>query len=532
MILGDPTVAATPPAQGSVPVTIDEVFRHHARRRPDALALVDAANRETFTDGAPRRLSYAEADRVVTAIAGRLRQMGLPADSVIGIQLPNIVESILVSLGVLRAGMIAASLPLLSRRTEAVAALARIGAKALITCGRVGAFDHGHFAVAVAADVFSIRYVGGFGGHLPDGVVAFDDLFAAENPDPIAPANGARQGNAAAHVAVITFDVAKGGLVPVARNHAELYAAGLAVLLESRVAQDATILSTIVPASFAGICLTLLPWLLCGGTLVLHHPFDAAILAHQARTLRCDTLVLPAPVAFALAASRAFAVDGPSSIVAAWRSPERLADSPAWQEPDIALVDVAIFGEAALVPARRGGDKPSPMPVGSVTAPREDTGGIAVAELVRTATGTLALRGPMVPQHSFPPGIEGSGLPCFKIGPRGLVDSGYTCRIDSVSKAIVITGPPAGIVGVGGYRFPLHDLAEIVGRIDGAATLAALPDPIVGQRLIGNAADRDTIQAALDIVGLNPLVVAAFRDRSEMSPILPRAEAKPAPSRR
>ena len=119
--------------------------------------------------------------------------------------------------------------------------------------------------------------------------------------------------------------------------------------------------------------------------------------------------------------------------------------SPAWHEPDIALVDVAIFGEAALAPARRGaGGKPTPMPVGSVTAPRGDTGGIVVAELTRTEAGTLALRGPMVPQHSFPPGIEGSGLPYFKIGPRGLVDSGYTCRIDSVSKGMVVTGAPAG----------------------------------------------------------------------------------------
>ena len=76
-------------------VTIDEVFRHIAQRRPDALALADAPNRETFTDGAPRRLTYAEADRMVAAIAGRLRRMGLPTDAIIGIQLPNIVENIL-----------------------------------------------------------------------------------------------------------------------------------------------------------------------------------------------------------------------------------------------------------------------------------------------------------------------------------------------------------------------------------------------------------------------------------------------------
>ena len=57
------------------------------------------------------------------------------------------------------------------------AALARIGAKALITCDRVGTFNHGQCAMTVAADVFSIRYVCGFGENLPDGVVSFDDLF-------------------------------------------------------------------------------------------------------------------------------------------------------------------------------------------------------------------------------------------------------------------------------------------------------------------------------------------------------------------
>lgn len=79
----------------------------------------------------------------------------------------------------------------------------------------------------------------------------------------------------------------------------------------------------------------------------------------------------------------------------------------------------------------------------------------------------------------------------------------------------MITGPPSGIASVGGYRFPLHDLKEIAGRVDGDATIAALPDPLVGQRLIGNAADRNMMQAALGAVGVNPLVVAAFRDRSE-----------------
>jgi AMP-binding enzyme len=514
MILGD-AATATAKSGGLDSITIDDIFRGHARRRHDALALIDPANRERFTDGEPRRLSYADADRIVTAIAGRLRQMGLPTDSIVGIQLPNIVENILMTLAIWRAGMIVATLPLLCRRTDAVAALARIGAKALITCGRVGTFNHGQFAMTVGADVFSIRYVGGFGENLPDGIVSFEDLLAADTTDAAAQPDRERRSNASAHVAVITFEVSDGGIVPVARSHAELLAGGLAVLLEGGLAQDASILSTIVPASFAGLCLTLLPWALCGGTLVLHQPFDLPTLSGQAREERCDTLIVPGPVALRLAATSAFAVQGPASIIAAWRAPERLGTSAAWREADIVLVDVAIFGEAGLVPARRGaGGKPRPMSAGPVMAPRGGADGVVVAELMQTDAGTVALRGPMVPHHSFPPGIENAGLPYFRVGPRGLVDSGYTCRVDSVTNAIAVTGPPSGIVSVGGYRFPLHDLQEIIARVDDGAKVAALPDPVIGQRLTGNAANRGAIQAALNLVGVNPLIVAAFRDRS------------------
>jgi AMP-binding enzyme len=513
MILGEPAPATAAPADDAHRMSIEEIFRSVARRRPAALALADPPNRESFTDGEPRRLTYAETDRIITAIAGRLRGMGLPTDAVVGVQLPNIVENILAMLAVMRAGMIAAPLPLLWRRADAVTALMRVGAKALITCGHVGSFHHAQFAMRVAADVFSIRYVCGFGGDLPDGVVPFDDLFTASARDP-RPLQRERQSNATAHVAAITFDIGVEGLVPVARSHAELLAGGLAVLLESGLTAETNILSTFAPASFAGICLTLLPWLLTGGTLVLHHAFDPAVLAQQWRHERCGTLILPDPVAFRLAATGAFAADSPALVIAAWRSPERLAASPIWREPNTLLVDVPIFGEVALAPARRGDDgKPSPIPLGPLVTPRDSTNGAVVAELVCTDAGTVAMRGPMVPHHSFPPGAERSGLPYCKIGHRGLIDTGYTCRVDAAANAVVITGPPSGIVSIGGYRFPLRDLLDVVGRIDGGATLAALPDPIIGQRLIGNAADRETMRAALAAVGVNPLVVAAFADR-------------------
>ena len=78
-----------------------------------------------------------------------------------------------------------------------------------------------------------------------------------------------------------------------ARNHAELIAGGRATLLEGGIEPDASLLGCCATGSFAGLALTVLPWLLSGGTLSLHHGFDADAFAAQCRDDRCDTVVVP-----------------------------------------------------------------------------------------------------------------------------------------------------------------------------------------------------------------------------------------------
>jgi len=74
--------------------------------------------------------------------------------------------------------------------------------------------------------------------------------------------------------AIISFDVTPEGFRAVPRTHLGLIAGGLAMSLESDVPQGATVLSAFAPMSFAGLASSLVVWLLSGGTLVLHHPFD------------------------------------------------------------------------------------------------------------------------------------------------------------------------------------------------------------------------------------------------------------------
>ena len=98
--------------------------------------------------------------------------------------------------------------------------------------------------------------------------------------------------------------------------------------------------------------------------------------------------------------------------------------------------------------------------------------------------------------------------------PRDFVDTEYAARLDRSTGAICITSPPSGIMAVGGYRFLSGELQEWARRLGQGALLTALPDRLSGHRLAGRAHDNARARAALNALGLNPLMVEAFRDRT------------------
>src|SRR5215470_15377708 len=145
-----------------------------------------------------------------------------------------------------------------------------------------------------AAEAFSIRHVFGFGSDLPEGMASLDQ--AIEQPSQtVRPV--VQDGRKAA---IISFDVTTDGFRAVPRTHLSLIAGGLALSLESDVLQGATVMSAFAPCSFAGLASSVVVWLLSGGTLVLHHPFDSDVLEQQISRFGCDTLIAPAPLALRL----------------------------------------------------------------------------------------------------------------------------------------------------------------------------------------------------------------------------------------
>jgi non-ribosomal peptide synthetase component E (peptide arylation enzyme) len=483
-------------------MTIDHLLTVAASRRPDDIALIDPPNRAAITDGAPRTLTYDEADRAVSTIAVRLRDLGLQSGNIVGLSLPNTVEAVLAFLGVLRAGLVASPLPLLWRRTDCAAAMAMIGAQALIASARIGSTDQGAIAMQTAADAFTVRHVCLFGGS-HDGTMTLDDIFDAPSP-PSLP----RSDDAGAHVAAVTWDIDSTGLKPVARNHIELMTAGLEVTREGGFRERTVILSSLCIGSLAGIATGLLPWLLTPGTLVLHHPFDPAALDRQLRDRKCEAVVVPGSLAARCAKA---GMADTSVVVAVWRAPERMATCPIWPVAAgaPALMDVAVFGEIGLFAAMRGANgKPTGIRPGVAVSERGEP---AFIEAARTPAGTVAVRGPMVPMQSLPQAGDASREP--RQDADRFVDTGYPCRIAPGTGTLVVTGPPAGMVGIGGYRLALSQVQEAVSRIDPAAVIAALPDGLTGQRIAGVASRREALEQALALAGQSPLVAGAFRPR-------------------
>ncbi len=75
--------------QDEARITPSGLLRRRAQQTPDALALLDPPNRRALSPSAPRRLSYADTDAAVEALAAYFVHLGLASGDTVVVQLPE-----------------------------------------------------------------------------------------------------------------------------------------------------------------------------------------------------------------------------------------------------------------------------------------------------------------------------------------------------------------------------------------------------------------------------------------------------------
>lgn len=276
--------------------TLDDLFHRHVAAMPDAESVVDPINREAIMGGAPARLTWAKVEDRVARYVAVLHATGVVRDDVVAVQLPNVIELGLIYLACIRLGAIVTPAPVQYREHELAYILRKTDAKAVVTAARIGKHAHAEMMLAVQTGAAALNTVLVVGGHAPDGSIDLDARAAGLDEAEI------EAGRAAARAANICADdivticwtsgtEAEPKGVP--RSHNEWIIMGAGVTDAADLKPGAVLLNPFPMVNMAGISTSFVSWLLLGGVLVQHQPFDLQIFLQQVRDEKIDYTVAP-----------------------------------------------------------------------------------------------------------------------------------------------------------------------------------------------------------------------------------------------
>lgn len=264
--------------------TLIDYFKSHIKETPDKICVVDPYDRETLTGIQPERLTYKEFDGAVDATAEGLLDMGIGKDDIVMVQLPNTWELAMLYLAIARTGAIITPVPVLWRKAELhyVAQLTR--AKAFITINNFHSFNHLTLAKTLKDELPTLKYIlslneirgmsrGGISGKLDQVSIDTDDIFT------ICWTSG-------------TEAQPKG--CPLSHNN---WKGALAAQEPAGILPGDVLLTAGPLVNMGSVGTVFIPWIMLGGTLVLHHPFNSIVFMQQMIREKVNyTLLVPAVI--------------------------------------------------------------------------------------------------------------------------------------------------------------------------------------------------------------------------------------------
>jgi len=478
------------------PLRADLLLRQRAETRPQALALADPPNRESFGLAPPRSFTYAEANEAVDILAQFFIEIGLQPDDTVVVQLPNMTEQPLVILAAWRAGLTVAMVPMLWRGLEIASVCDQVAPKALIGVSSFGAEMQGETLCAIAASQLSVRFVLGFGPELPDGVSSLDEVMDVARSEPASPVpTPARKGPA-----LLTFTARPDApLVSVPRSEETLLAQGTMTALALGLTTRDVILSAYPFTGPAGLALALMPWLVSGCAISQHQPFDYGDFVQQLLVTEATVTALPSTILGALALDDVLRQPDCKirRLGRVWSLPELtepLSDLDEIAPPDFDLYPLGDL--AAMLRLREPNTDPGLLPRGSINVDANGESAAFVETLLRKqdgdAAGTLLLRGPVVPHNA--------GKGWFAREADGFVASGQCAEAGGRGGNFIRLKREPELLHHGGLTLAACELDNLYESYPGFLDAACfvLHDKIVGDRIFAAIVPKPSASISLE----------------------------------
>ena len=271
--------------------TMGELFIKTAEQQAQDMAVVDPPNRRSISGDDPQSWTWAQLLTQVGRYCALFHLQGLRKDDVIVMQLPNCVEMHAIYLACAINGIVVSPVPVQYRTHELTHVFAITHAKLAITTQHIGNYPAAQQWATHAKHLDGLQHIWSLGQDLPNGVTSLSQLLAD------APTWSAQQLRQHSHdMGVTAHDVlticwtsgtearAKG----VPRNHNEWLIAGQSVSQAGQLQRGAQLLIPFPFVNMAGVSSSLAAWLVVGGTLHHHHPFDLEVFVAQLRAHPMD----------------------------------------------------------------------------------------------------------------------------------------------------------------------------------------------------------------------------------------------------
>lgn len=250
--------------------TLLDQFSETVETAPGREAVVDPPNTVELVGRDPQRFTYDELHRRVEAMAAGLRQLGVKKDDIVVVQLPNTWELPALYVAVARAGGVISPMPVQWRRRELEHVVKVTEAEVLVTVEEFNDFDH----VEMAADLAD-KY------DTLDTIITRTEIreISQRTEETSTLDNVSVGANEVFNLQWTSGTTAAPKACPMTHNN---WFGRLEVSLNDlEIGTPETLLCTAPLVNMTGVGVSLVPWLLTGGTLVMHHPLDLDILVDQ-----------------------------------------------------------------------------------------------------------------------------------------------------------------------------------------------------------------------------------------------------------